>query len=603
MFRKILFFLLLSTVSVSAQDNSAPQPTCFDVKILPQNNPYYLENTDQYVVCKDQKITITPTLNAPLRRTDRYDVEQIPYVQYPTTGTDIQTTNVDDYSDAPVPLPFKFCFFDETYTDVYVHGNGFLAFSNTGRPASQTNNDPQDAIPTSAPGYLKTIMLFKHNHWSSSAAQGKVRYQVIGEAPCRMFIVTFVDLLAYQLSPQECPPGSIPGQTQQFVLHETTNFIDIVVTQSNSCPLTPAGFSVMGINKDATQGYSPPGRNRGSWDAIQESWRFTPSGEKMYKMEWLVDGLSVNNNEAPFDVVIDKPKIITAKLIGETCDEEHISKYEIRVRPAIDLGVISLDRLIVCDKNQNTYNLTELAQMVKDGQPNVSPEELAKLRFLYYPTESDALNKTKQINNPREYPIKLGENELYVRVESEIANCFEIAKALIIKAPVEVKIPVNVNLCEKYTLPVLTDNEFYYKLERLDEDGNFVVENLAVPSENQLIDKVGYYKVGIKKTNEFGCEDVKSFVLFVENCSYPKGISPNGDGDNDYLDLTYNNVQDLKIFNRYGKLVYQHGKGYKRQWVGQDSSGKILPSGTYFLHVKTKNAEYQDWIQLLHELK
>lgn len=605
MFRKILFFLLLSTVSVSAQDNSDPGPTCFDVKILPENNPYYLEAPDQYVVCKDQRVTITPTLNVPLRRTNMYDVEQIAFNPYPLTGgTDIFVSNVDAFADAAVPLPFKFCFFDETYTNVYVHGNGYLAFSNAGvTPQSQQINDPQFPLPSNEQGYPNTIMMYKHTHWQTGS-RGTLSYRVYGDAPCRVFVVTWHDQLAYQVDPLACPANAIPPQTHQIALYETTNYIDIIATQHNGCPLTRAGAIIVGINNaNGTQAYTPPGYNLQTFDMVQETFRFVPSGESMYRMEWLVDGVVVNNNNAPFNVVVDKSKIITAKLIAETCDEEYSDKYEIRVRPAIDLGEIELERLIVCDKNQNTYDLNELSQMVKDSQPNVSPEELAKLKFLYYPTEDDATNKTNQIRNPREYPINMGENELYIRVETEIADCFEIAKAVIIKAPVEVKIPTPVNLCEKYTLPVLTDDEFYYKLERLDEDANFVVETLPQPNENQLIDKVGYYRVSIKKTNEYGCEDVKSFILFVENCSYPKGISPNGDGDNDYLDLTYNNVVELKVFNRHGKLVYEHGKGYKRQWMGQDSSGNKLPSGTYFLNIKTKNYEYQDWIQLMQELK
>lgn len=608
MFRKILFFLLLSTVSVSAQDNSDPGPTCFDVKILPHNNPYYLENTDQYVVCKDQKVTVNPTLDVPLRRTTQYGVEQIPFNPYPTNGgTDIFIAATDGSSDAiPFPPGFKFCFFDKNYEDVYVNGNGYLAFSVNGSVRNETMFDPTAGLPSNLAGYINTIMLYKHTHWRTGS-QGTLSYRVYGEAPCRVFVVTWFDMLAYQVTPTLCLPHLIPNQTHQIALHETTNIIDIIVTQHTGCPLTDQGRAVMGINNaTGTQAYTPPGRNLTVFDAVQESWRFVPSGEKWYRLEWSVDGGVVSRDASSIDVTIDRSKIIAAKIVPFDCAKQDIrftDKYEVRFRPAIDLDEIELERLIVCDKNQNTYNLTELSQMIKDGQPNVSPDELAKLRFLYYSTEDDAFNKTNQITNPREYPIKIGQNELYVRVESEIANCFEIAKAVIIKAPVEVKTPVNVNLCEEYILPVLTDDEFYYKLERLDEDGNFVVETLTKPNENQLIDKVGYYRVGVKKTNEYGCENVKSFVLFVESCSFPKGISPNGDGDNDYLDLTYNNVQELKVFNRYGKIVYEHGKGYKRQWNGQDSSGKILPSGTYFLSIKTKNYEYQDWIQLIHELK
>lgn len=610
MFRKILFFLLLSTVSVSAQDNSDPGPTCFDVKILPHNNPYYLENTDQFVVCKDQKVTVSPTLDVPLRRTTQYGVEQIAYNPYPMDGgTDIFIAATDGTSAAiPFPAGFKFCFFDRNYQDVYVNGNGYLAFTINGNPRTEAMFDPVGGVPSTVAGYLNTIMFYKHTHWMTGS-QGRLSYRVYGEAPCRVFVVTWLDMLAYQVNVNACLPHLIPGQTHQIALHETTNIIDVIVTQHNGCPLGVQGSVVMGLNNaTGSQGHSAPGRNFTTFDATQIAWRFTPSGEKWYRLEWLVDGGVVSRDASSIDVTIDKTKIITAKIVPFDCAKQDIpdrytDKYEVRFRPAIDLDEIELESLIVCDKNQNTYNLTELSQMIKDGQPNVSPEELNKLRFLYYPTEDDAFNKTNQITNPRDYPIEIGENDLYVRVESEIANCFEIAKATIIKAPVEVKTPVNVNLCEEYTLPVLTDDEFYYKLERLDEDGSFVVETLAKPNENQLIDKVGYYRVGVKKTNEYGCENVKSFVLFVESCSFPKGISPNGDGDNDYLDLTYNNVQELKVFNRYGKVVYEHGKGYKRQWKGQDSSGKILPSGTYFLSIKTKNYEYQDWIQLVHELK
>src|SRR5690606_6114028 len=155
---------------------------------------------------------------------------------------------------------------------------------------------------------------------------------------------------------------------------------------------------------------------------------FAPSGEELFRFEWLVDGVVVGNTAAPLVVDIDRSKIITAKLYAETCGEEYTDKYEIRVRPAIDLDVIALDRLIVCDKDQDTYDLTELSQMVKDSQPDVDPAELDKLKFYYYPTEDDALNKTNQIAQSRQYPIQMGENVLYVRVETELEDCFEIAK-------------------------------------------------------------------------------------------------------------------------------------------------------------------------------
>src|SRR5690606_7370225 len=294
----------------------------------------------------------------------------------------------------------------------------------------------------------------------------------------------------------------------------------------------------------------------------------------------------VQDCEGELDLVIEELTEIESTLIVEICGGTYRESYKIKVRPAIEIDKVNLEH-IVCDKNQNTYDLNLFTKEIKDNQ-SASASEIAKLRFNYYSSEDDATNKINNIKDLREYPIKEIENPIYVRIEySELEECYEILPIMIIKAPVEVLPKEDVFLCTEYTLPVLTNDEFYFRMERLDEDAKYVVETILDVKENQKITKKGYYRVYVKKTNQYKCEDVKSYLLMVENCDYPKGLSPNVDGENDYLDLTYNNVYELKIYNRYGKLVYEHGKGYKRQWSGQDSSGKILPSGTYFMKVKT----------------
>ena len=69
----------------------------------------------------------------------------------------------------------------------------------------------------------------------------------------------------------------------------------------------------------------------------------------------------------------------------------------------------------------------------------------------------------------------------------------------------------------------------------------------------------------------------------------PEFISPNGDGMNDYWDLTelssYTN-NTIKIFNRYGTLVFEQ-RGYTNQFVGRGNVSNSLgegqlPEGTYF---------------------
>lgn len=632
MFRKILFLLILTSLGAKAQQGL--DVTCFNVSI-PRAGlmDYYEEGRDQYVVCKDQKVTIPANYEVKyLNRTDQYTVEPITYNPYPFTGTEIKVP-IDGRAESDVDIPFNFCFFDQAYTKISVWSNGLInltdGVSHKGTPSDPppagctqcTFNEPHIPLPKTGPGWTNSISgIYKHSHWGNTGwtwptnggaptppagEKGSINWAVYGEAPCRAFVINFKNMPSFALTANtpDCTflPPSV--QTSQIVLYETTNVIEVHVERHDGCPLDERGIALIGINgPTGTVGYTPPGRNGVRFDTAAEAWRFGPSGDPMWRAEWFVDGKLVSNNAGPVDVVIDKKRTVRVDLIVETCDEEYTDFYEVAFRPAIELDDVDLDRVVVCDKDQNTYDLNLLAEMIKEGQ---SGGDLSKLRFLYYTSEDDATDKKNQITNPRQFPIEVGKNEVYIRVESEIAQCYEIVPATIIKAPVEVKVPKPVNLCSEYTLPPLTDDEFYYKVERLDEDASFVVETLPPPSVGQVINVAGFYRVSIKKVNEYGCEDVKSFILYVENCSYPKGISPNGDGNNDNLDLTYNNVMELKVYNRYGKLVYEHDKKvrYKRQWAGQDSSGKQLPSGTYFLYVRTKNGEYQDWIQLMYEVK
>lgn len=65
----------------------------------------------------------------------------------------------------------------------------------------------------------------------------------------------------------------------------------------------------------------------------------------------------------------------------------------------------------------------------------------------------------------------------------------------------------------------------------------------------------------------------------------PEGFSPNGDGKNDLLVFTgleYFAPASLKVFNRYGNIVYD-ANDYKNDWNGTTSAGgRPLPDGTYY---------------------
>jgi gliding motility-associated-like protein len=64
----------------------------------------------------------------------------------------------------------------------------------------------------------------------------------------------------------------------------------------------------------------------------------------------------------------------------------------------------------------------------------------------------------------------------------------------------------------------------------------------------------------------------------------PRGISPNGDGKNDFLiipGILRYEPNHLMIYNRWGTLVYET-KNYQNNWAGTDNKGVDLPDGTYY---------------------
>ncbi len=70
-----------------------------------------------------------------------------------------------------------------------------------------------------------------------------------------------------------------------------------------------------------------------------------------------------------------------------------------------------------------------------------------------------------------------------------------------------------------------------------------------------------------------------------DDCFVPTGITPNGDGANDFLEIPCLNGGDfpnnnIMIFNRWGDKVYEKDN-YENDWGGT-YKGQQLPAGTYF---------------------
>lgn len=107
-------------------------------------------------------------------------------------------------------------------------------------------------------------------------------------------------------------------------------------------------------------------------------------------------------------------------------------------------------------------------------------------------------------------------------------------------------------------------------------------------------DEEGIYSVEV---NNQGCiaSDTIEVVFYANtNCIITQGISPNGDGFNDSVDLTYleteGGVSNFSIFNRYGTLVFER-ENYVNDWFGQDMDNNELPVGNYYYVIELNNPQ------------
>ncbi|MFV5698873.1 gliding motility-associated C-terminal domain-containing protein, partial [Flavobacterium sp. ZT3R17] len=98
-----------------------------------------------------------------------------------------------------------------------------------------------------------------------------------------------------------------------------------------------------------------------------------------------------------------------------------------------------------------------------------------------------------------------------------------------------------------------------------------------------------------------GCETTDNVTIESIYCNIQKGISPDGNGSNDYFDLRLMDVKNLEIFDRYGIKVYNQ-TNYTDQWKGQSDKGNELPSATYYYVIQFNNGETKTgWIYLIRE--
>ena len=224
---------------------------------------------DQILPCGVGSTTLTADLSqcgvgGPTpNQTTNYSVAPIPYVNQTNTGNQLFMT--DDSQQGPFNVGFTFCFFGQTYTQFWVGSNGWISFS----PAQPITFTTQ-TIPTGNINVPKNCIMGPWQDWHPGIG-GQIRYQTTGVAPCRKLIVSWTNM----------PMFSCTNNLGTFhiVINESTNYIDNYIQNKPACLQWQNGTATQGIhNQLGTIGIAVPGRNSSVWTAVNDAYRWTPTG-------------------------------------------------------------------------------------------------------------------------------------------------------------------------------------------------------------------------------------------------------------------------------------------------------------------------------------
>ncbi len=234
---------------------------------------------DQTVTCNNPCVDLVADY-LHTGETTQYDVSSITYAPpYAFTGGTSAFVGIDDTWSTLINIPFDFCFYGNVYNQLVIGANGLISFDIS--LANTTCNWNYSATIPSTPTITGPYENAIHGayHDINPALGGDINYQALGNAPCRTFVVNFSNVPQYSCTNLLT--------TQQIVIYETTNAIEIYMEDKPTCITFNNGNALIGIqNIGATQGVAPPARNTGPWTATQEAWRFTPSGTSNYVVEW-----------------------------------------------------------------------------------------------------------------------------------------------------------------------------------------------------------------------------------------------------------------------------------------------------------------------------
>lgn len=261
---------------------------------------------------------------------------------------------------------------------------------------------------------------------------------------------------------------------------------------------------------------------------------------------------------------------------------------------AIEISISSPEDLESCTLSGDGLADFDLTQndihVIGNGNPS-------SFHVKYYTTLLDAESDTNAIGSSSGYHAESQTQTIYVRLENaQNVNCYSIESFDIVSHQVAIFTLEDIEVCSEGISGGidLTESE---KLLDLAPDqkimGYYNTLQDASSNENAIDAPATYTGFFGNETVYIRTEEQTTpcytiyTVSFIEGACelyIPQGFSPNNDGVNDVFEITglYERYPkfNIKIFSRYGNIVYEGG-GTEKYWNGT-SQGNELPTSTYF---------------------
>jgi hypothetical protein len=269
---KVVVLLFITLYGVSGYSQFACSNVAFTI-------------TDRDSICNGTCAWLTASLPE-LRKTTAYTVDPIPYVaSLPCESGGISapgSIRSDDIHSTIVPIGFDFCFFGNTYNQCVMSANGYVSFNTAlAGTFSPWSFSSSAALPSSVVPQIRNSILGPYQDIDPSVGYSPtyVTYQTVGVAPWRAFIVKYTNIPMFSCTSLR--------HTSSIVCYETTNYIEIYMTNKPVCPGWNGGLAIEGIqNSTGTLGYAAPGRNATVWTATNDAYRLNAHLISSFDTEW-----------------------------------------------------------------------------------------------------------------------------------------------------------------------------------------------------------------------------------------------------------------------------------------------------------------------------